>query len=69
MSHDISVNLGYTMNMGNFESLRMDIGITRPILGEETEAVAVDNLYNEVEALFIEKFKEAVASVREATSG
>ena len=66
---DVTVNLGYTMNMGNFESLRMDLGVTRSVLADQTDAEAVNALYPEVEALFIEKFKEAVASVREAQSG
>lgn len=65
MSENVTVSLGYTMNMGNFESLRMDIGYTKPVLEGESDKEALDNLYKFVEDEFIEKFKLAVKAKKE----
>lgn len=66
MSESVTVSLGYTMNMGNFESLRMDIGYTKPVLEGQSDKQALDALYKFVEDEFIEKFRLAVKAKQEA---
>ena len=38
----VRVNKGFTSNMGNYESLRIDVSITVPCYVEEIDAVIVD---------------------------
>ena len=55
----ISVTLGYTLNLGNFQSLRVDIGCTDFVRSEETREGAVDRIYKFVEEQVISKVDEA----------
>jgi hypothetical protein len=56
---DVSVTLGYTLNLGNFQSLRIDIGITDFVRAEENTDQALDRVYDFVEKKVIEKVEEA----------
>ena len=55
----VSITLGYTLNLGNFQSLRLDLGvIDAKREGENTEQ-AFDRVYKFVEDKLTEKIKEA----------
>lgn len=55
----VSVNLGYTLNLGNFQSLRVDLGCTDYVRdGEDTET-AMERVYAFVESRVVEKIEEA----------
>lgn len=56
---DVSVTLGYTLNLGNFQSLRIDIGVTDFVRAEESTDDAVNRVYDFVEKKVIEKVEEA----------
>ncbi len=56
---DVSVTLGYTLNLGNFQSLRIDIGVTDFVRAEEAVDEAVNRVYDFVEKKVIEKVEEA----------
>lgn len=56
---DVSVTLGYTLNLGNFQSLRIDIGITDFVRSGENTDQALDRVYEFVEKKVIEKVEEA----------
>lgn len=55
----ISVTLGYTLNLGNFQSLRVDIGCTDFVRSDETKESATDRIYKFVEEQVISKVDEA----------
>ena len=54
----VNVALGYTLNLGNFQSLRIDIGIQDSKRDGETTSEAFDRVYSFVEAKLSEKIKE-----------
>lgn len=56
---DVSVTLGYTLNLGNFQSLRIDIGVTDFVRAGENTDSALDRVYEFVEKKVIEKVEEA----------
>lgn len=58
-STNVSVTLGYTLNMGNFQSLRVDIGVTDFVRSGENTDTAVERVYNFVESKVLEKVEEA----------
>jgi hypothetical protein len=55
----VTVNLGYTLNLGNFQSLRIDISITDNKRENETTSEAFERVYSFVEAKLGEKVREA----------
>jgi methyl coenzyme M reductase subunit D len=58
-STNVSVTLGYTLNLGNFQSLRIDIGVTDFVRSGENTESAVDRVYEFVENKVIQKVEEA----------
>jgi hypothetical protein len=54
----VNVALGYTLNLGNFQSLRIDIGIQDAKRDGETTNDAFDRVYKFVEAKLAEKIAE-----------
>jgi hypothetical protein len=58
----VSVTLGFTLNLGNFQSLRLDLGITENQLEGETKDEAFERVYNFVQ----EKLKSKIKEGREA---
>jgi hypothetical protein len=54
----INVSLGFTKNLGNFESLRVDIGIQDYVRPGEKIGEATDRVYAFVEEKLIEKSEE-----------
>ena len=59
----INVTLGYTLNLGNFQSLRIDIGIVDSRRDGETINEATERVYDFVEAKVAEKVAEATAEI------
>ena len=57
----ISVALGYTLNLGNFQSLRFDFGIVDSKRENENTDQAFERVYKFVEDKLTEKVKEAEA--------
>lgn len=55
----VSVTLGYTLNLGNFQSLRLDLGCTDFIREGETEDTAMDRVYEFIETKLVNKIEEA----------
>jgi methyl coenzyme M reductase subunit D len=56
---NVSVTLGYTLNLGNFQSLRIDLGITDFVRSGENTDQALDRVYEFVENKVIQKVEEA----------
>lgn len=59
----VSVTLGYTMNLGNFQSLRIDIGIEDQVRDGENVQDGFDRVYKFVEDQLGEKLKEAKSEI------
>jgi hypothetical protein len=55
----VSVTLGYTLNLGNFQSLRIDLGIVDSKRDGENSDQAFDRVYKFVEDKLTEKIQEA----------
>ena len=55
----VTVGLGYTLNLGNFQSLRIDVSIADSKRDGETTSEAFDRVYKFVEAKLTEKVAEA----------
>jgi hypothetical protein len=62
-STKITVALGYTLNLGNFQSLRVDLGIEDSRREGETVGEAFERVYEFVEAKLAEKVAEASAEI------
>jgi hypothetical protein len=61
----VNVALGYTLNLGNFQSLRVDIGIEDSLRSDEHVEDAFNRVYGFVENKLIEKINEAKDEVKE----
>lgn len=61
----VSVTLGYTLNLGNFQSLRLDLGVVDSRREGETTSDAMERVYGFVEAKLSEKINEAKAEIDE----
>lgn len=55
----VSWSLGYTLNTGNFQSLRLDCQVNDFVREGETTKEASDRIYAFVEQQLIEKLNEA----------
>lgn len=64
-STKVNVTLGYTLNLGNFQSLRLDLGIVDSKRDGETTAQAFDRVYKFVEDKLTEKIQEAKSEISE----
>lgn len=58
-STKVQWNLGYTLNIGNFQSLRLDCQVSDFVRDGETTKEASDRVYAFVEQQLIEKLNEA----------
>jgi hypothetical protein len=68
MEHEqtkINVTLGYTLNLGNFQSLRIDLGIEDSRKDGETIKEAFDRVYDFVEQKLTEKVNESKDEIPE----
>jgi hypothetical protein len=61
----VSVTLGYTLNLGNFQSLRVDLGVIDNKRDEENTNDAFERVYKFVEDKLTEKINEAKLEVNE----
>lgn len=61
----VSVTLGYTLNLGNFQSLRLDLGVVDSKREGETTNEAMDRVYSFVEAKLTEKIQEAKSELED----
>ena len=55
----VSVTLGYTLNLGKFQSLRIDLGVVDSKRDGENSDQAFDRVYKFVEDKLTEKIQEA----------
>ena len=61
----VSVTLGYTLNLGNFQSLRLDLGIVDSKRESENIDEAFARVYKFVEDKLTEKIQEAKSEISE----
>ena len=59
----VNVTLGYTLNLGNFQSLRLDLGVIDSRRDGETINDAFERVYGFVEAKLAEKLNEAKSEI------
>jgi hypothetical protein len=59
----VNVTLGYTLNLGNFQSLRIDLGIVDSRRDGETVNEAFERVYSFVEQKLTEKVNESKAEL------
>jgi hypothetical protein len=59
----VGVTLGYTLNLGNFQSLRIDLNVIDNKREGETINEAFDRVYSFVETKLAEKVTEAKSEV------
>lgn len=55
----VTATLGYTLNLGNFQSLRVDLGCTDFVRDGENVDAAMERVYDFVESKVITKIEEA----------
>jgi hypothetical protein len=55
----VSATLGYTLNLGNFQSLRVDLGLVDFVREDESLDNAMQRVYEFVESKVSEKIEEA----------
>ena len=61
----VSVTLGYTLNLGNFQSLRLDLGVVDSKRDGETTSEAFERVYKFVEDKLTDKINEAKSEINE----
>jgi hypothetical protein len=61
----VNVTLGYTLNLGNFQSLRLDLGVTDNRKEGETVNDAFERVYKFVEDKLTSKIQEAEKAISE----
>ena len=61
----VSVTLGYTLNLGNFQSLRLDLGVVENRKNGETVDQAFERVYKFVEDKLTAKINEAKSEIKE----
>ena len=64
-STKVNVTLGYTLNLGNFQSLRLDLGVADSAKNGETVDQAFERVYKFVEDKLTEKIQEAKSEISE----
>jgi hypothetical protein len=60
-SSNLRLMLGQTINLGNYNSLRVEIGIDTPF---DAQVKSLDSVYDEMSTWIVEKFKHTVKSVQ-----
>jgi hypothetical protein len=56
----VTVGLGYTLNLGNFQSLRIDLSVSDSKRNGENTADAFERVYAFVEQKLAEKVRESL---------
>jgi len=62
----VSVTIGYTLNLGNFQSLRLDLGVVDSRRSGETPDQAFERVYKFVEDKLAAKIAEAKVELEES---
>jgi hypothetical protein len=62
----VSVTIGYTLNLGNFQSLRLDLGVVDSRRNGETPDQAFERVYKFVEDKLAAKIAEAKVELEES---
>jgi hypothetical protein len=62
----VSVTLGYTLNLGNFQSLRIDLGVVDSKRDAENTDQAFERVYKFVEDKLAAKISEAKVELEES---
>ncbi len=62
-NHRVKVSVGYTRNMGGFESLRVDVGLEVDGVGNPN--ATFEKAYNWAEEKLLEKVEEVEKQLRE----
>lgn len=62
----VSVTLGYTLNLGNFQSLRLDLGVVDSKRDGENTDQAFERVYKFVEEKLTTKISEAKVELAES---
>jgi len=62
----VSVTLGYTLNLGNFQSLRLDLGVVDSKRDGENTDQAFERVYKFVEDKLALKISEAKVELEES---
>jgi hypothetical protein len=60
---EVRVNIGTTLNLGNFESLRIEVGISDDVRPGETFDAALNRVYDKVERYITTKVNEERAEI------
>jgi hypothetical protein len=61
----VNVTLGYTLNLGNFQSLRLDLGVVDSARNGESINQTFERVYKFVEDKLTEKIQEAKSEISE----
>lgn len=56
---EVTLSLGWTRNLGNFESLRVDVGLSLPVKHGETVDATFEKVYVKLEQKLIEYVNRA----------
>jgi hypothetical protein len=65
----VSVNIGFKRNMGNYESMNINVGLTASAMSGESAQEAFDRVYTFAEERLMEKFQETEEALKEAGLG
>lgn len=66
MANQVTASLGITLNIGNFQSARVDCGVTADVRDGETTDDAMRRVYDYVEHFVDEKVKEMQKDIESA---
>lgn len=65
----VIVNLGWTRNMGNFNSMRVDIGVEDDLRDNENVEAGFNRVYNYIEKKLLEKVDETEKEIKALSDG
>jgi hypothetical protein len=64
---DVHAEVGFTRNLGNYETLRISVGVTDSLRGDEKVSDAFERVYAFVSDKLIEKVNETERDIKEST--
>lgn len=65
----VKVNLGWTRNMGNFNSMRVDIGVEDDLRNDENVEQGFNRVYDYVEKKLLQKVEETEKEIKALSDG
>lgn len=54
----VSAHIGFTANLGNFQALKVDLGVEDSVRSDENVDMAMDRVYSYLEKKLIKKLQE-----------